>query len=354
MSEMAYKAAKAVYQGTMKKAAGIAELARAGMNSGSAADCINNLKHMLEGERYTRTLNFYATRYYLTNIRSDFGVDALRRACAALELHLDYYDSLGHGRQVKLRKLLKDQLATLPPGPSQAERKGSVVVRPTQRTGTAKTLSARWGVQAKHVLYHKDGTWYHGLKDFPGALFDADGYILFETEEEFRRCAAVRPMPSGDLWVDDGISSISGYVRKTVSDAGQDAAGSAIETEMITHGVTNPTFIPDPEGRAMIRKHVTYERSRRNRAESIRFHGTKCKACLFDFNKTYGPTHAKDYIEVHHVLAVSEQADREIDPCVDLVPLCSNCHSMAHREHGRVLSVEELLALLAGGGGGAG
>ena len=39
-----------------------------------------------------------------------------------------------------------------------------------------------------------------------------------------------------------------------------------------------------------------------------------------------------------------------VDPTIDLVPLCSNCHSMAHRQHGKILSVDELQALLRVGG----
>jgi predicted HNH restriction endonuclease len=34
---------------------------------------------------------------------------------------------------------------------------------------------------------------------------------------------------------------------------------------------------------------------------------------------------------------------------VDLAPLCSNCHSMAHRETGRILSVAELKGLIEEG-----
>ena len=73
-------------------------------------------------------------------------------------------------------------------------------------------LNKQWGVGAAHALYIHDGPWYHPLKRFPGALFDRSGYILFQTEEEFRRC------PYFSIGKDvsvpkPGISAPPGYVR---------------------------------------------------------------------------------------------------------------------------------------------
>ncbi|MFQ5751629.1 MAG: hypothetical protein ACE5HI_06480 [bacterium] len=51
-----------------------------------------------------------------------------------------------------------------------------------------RTLNKKWQVGAKHALYRKTGDWYHKLNKFPGALFDAYGYVIFETEKEFYSC----------------------------------------------------------------------------------------------------------------------------------------------------------------------
>ena len=48
------------------------------------------------------------------------------------------------------------------------------------------------------------------------------------------------------------------------------------------------------------------------------------------FAKTYGDL-GKEFIEVHHLHPVSEGV-REVNPVEDLIPLCSNCHSMIHRQ----------------------
>jgi Protein of unknown function DUF262 len=75
---------------------------------------------------------------------------------------------------------------------------------------TGKQLNEEWSVGANHALYREDGTWYHNLTSFPGALFDANGYILFENEDEYRNCESLQI--GKQLSVPDGISSIPGYV----------------------------------------------------------------------------------------------------------------------------------------------
>ena len=119
----------------------------------------------------------------------------------------------------------------------------------------------------------------------------------------------------------------------------------SLETELVTHGLPNEGFIPDEEGRRVIRQHVAYERSPRNRRKAIEIQESRCMACGFSFNDVYGSDHARDFIEVHHVRSISEVNGR-VNPETDLIPLCSNCHSMAHRERGRILSVEEIQRLL--------
>ena len=88
-----------------------------------------------------------------------------------------------------------------------------------------------------------------------------------------------------------------------------------------------------------------YERNPQNRKEAIKIHGTKCKACGFDYEKTYGPF-GKDFIEIHHInpLAVQE-SEIVINPETDLIPLCANCHRMIHHTK-PCLSLEELKELI--------
>ncbi|WP_353711477.1 HNH endonuclease [Arthrobacter sp. K5] len=74
-----------------------------------------------------------------------------------------------------------------------------------------------------------------------------------------------------------------------------------------------------------------YERSRANRAAAIAVHGTSCTVCQFNFDQSYGSL-ARGYVEVHHLIPVSSMdKPRPVDPLTELVPLCANCHRMAHR-----------------------
>jgi 5-methylcytosine-specific restriction enzyme A len=106
-----------------------------------------------------------------------------------------------------------------------------------------------------------------------------------------------------------------------------------------------PYFEGLPEG-AKLRIEVNrYERDRRNRAAALAINGYACKACDIDMNASYGEA-AVGLIEVHHVTPVSVLGpDYRINPATDLVPLCPNCHAVAHR---RVppYSVEEIRAML--------
>ena len=90
-----------------------------------------------------------------------------------------------------------------------------------------------------------------------------------------------------------------------------------------------------------------YERHPHNRDLCLRLHGYKCAVCQFDFEQTYGYIGHK-FIEVHHINPVSKLGSKvNFDPTKDLVPLCSNCHSMAHKRKDIPYSIEELKQFIA-------
>lgn len=123
---------------------------------------------------------------------------------------------------------------------------------------------------------------------------------------------------------------------------------SALLTEEETHGITDD-FVGHEEGRKKLVLHVTYERNPKNRAAAIMIHGTKCNCCGFDFNKVYGEELAKAYIEIHHIKSIT-QTSGVVNPATDLVPLCSNCHSMVHRKTGEIMPVDRLREIMMANG----
>jgi 5-methylcytosine-specific restriction protein A len=77
---------------------------------------------------------------------------------------------------------------------------------------------------------------------------------------------------------------------------------------------------------------TVYERNPANRYMCIEFYGPECWICDLDFKEFYGPL-GEGFIEVHHRTPISTLiGPTAIDPVRDLIPLCSNCHSMVHRE----------------------
>ncbi|AXT50367.1 hypothetical protein D1818_05815 [Aquimarina sp. BL5] len=92
---VAYEVAVNVYQGKLTRKEGIDKIAGNGrMNSNSAADYIHNLKRLLDGEKFTRTLNSYSMDYYLKNIHLNYGKRGISNALKALKLHITYYENL--------------------------------------------------------------------------------------------------------------------------------------------------------------------------------------------------------------------------------------------------------------------
>ena len=73
-----------------------------------------------------------------------------------------------------------------------------------------------------------------------------------------------------------------------------------------------------------------YERSRFNRALCLNFYGFRCMACATLLKEVYGEAGEK-VIHVHHLVPVSLMGSSyKLNPIKDLVPLCPNCHNVAH------------------------
>ena len=76
---------------------------------------------------------------------------------------------------------------------------------------SAKTLLVKWDIPANRAYYHHAGTFFMPLEGFPGALCDANGYVLFRTKAEFDSEQRIRVGQRTN--VRGGISTLSGYIR---------------------------------------------------------------------------------------------------------------------------------------------
>jgi 5-methylcytosine-specific restriction protein A len=135
----------------------------------------------------------------------------------------------------------------------------------------------------------------------------------------------------------------------------EEAKLRALWSELGPEQSSDPTHaVPGtyPEGAASRIEVNRYERSPDARRDCIKHRGTTCEVCGFSFGAVYGDI-GKDFIHVHHIVPVSQFGqDYRLNPVRDLVPLCANCHAMAHR--GSVStprSVAELKAIIENSSG---
>jgi 5-methylcytosine-specific restriction protein A len=117
---------------------------------------------------------------------------------------------------------------------------------------------------------------------------------------------------------------------------------SVVINEDIKSDIESEEFL---EGNIKLVEKNEYERNKKAREACLKHFGYDCKVCGFNFEKFYGEI-GKNFIEVHHIIPIASIGESyKIDPLTDLVPLCSNCHSIIHRSK-VASSVEFLRGLL--------
>jgi len=107
MIEKSYELGKAVCSGKIDMGDAIDELKTLGMDSGSARDYFINLKKMLEGKKFTRTMNTATFEYFLTCMQQDYDAKTFAKVLTSAESHVDYYDGLGNGKLRSVRNVIK-------------------------------------------------------------------------------------------------------------------------------------------------------------------------------------------------------------------------------------------------------
>lgn len=100
----AFRVAADVYQGRTTKTDGIAYLQETfKLNPTSASDYMYDFKCMMNGQVFHRAMSADAVDYFFNQIATEFGLDALKNAVKATELHIIYYEGLGRTKLPKLR-----------------------------------------------------------------------------------------------------------------------------------------------------------------------------------------------------------------------------------------------------------
>lgn len=164
-------------------------------------------------------------------------------------------------------------------------------------------------------------------------VFQVIGSYVFEADEgqilgyAHQRSACLTSMDADTLWEKAGNVVAKGQnIRWTLAACSDSKeAEHEIYKEGIRYSISSTAI----------------ERNPAAREACIEYYGAKCDVCMFDFSKAFGELGA-GYIHVHHRLELSSRVgEYSIDPVEDLIPLCPNCHAMAHRRRPAV-SLEEL------------
>jgi 5-methylcytosine-specific restriction protein A len=88
------------------------------------------------------------------------------------------------------------------------------------------------------------------------------------------------------------------------------------------------------------------ERSKDARNACIKIFGYACAVCDMNFENRYGEI-GHEFIHVHHRSSMSEKVgEYTVDPKLDLIPVCPNCHAMLHRRT-PPYSIEDMRAFMA-------
>ncbi|MBQ7504760.1 MAG: HNH endonuclease [Ruminococcus sp.] len=177
----------------------------------------------------------------------------------------------------------------------------------------------------------EDGNLYNGYYQFaPGSITFLDSPI---TKEDFAKIdtkfksfgQSYQKKPVGLLPAIFGIiNGNGGGVKPSVYDVSLPEEIEEKELGNLVEGV---------------KKHITvnaYERNKKARIACINHYRKKnngrlkCEICGFDFGEVYGDEF-KTKIHIHHLVEISSiGAEYKINPSTDLIPICPNCHYIAH------------------------
>jgi 5-methylcytosine-specific restriction protein A len=104
----AYELAKSVQLGGLTLSQASDELSKKYlMNHSSAQRYVDSIQHILSGQKYTSTINAFATDYCLSKILDEFGITSLGAALGAIRNHLQYYEKVGKSKQPKIHAIVE-------------------------------------------------------------------------------------------------------------------------------------------------------------------------------------------------------------------------------------------------------
>jgi len=217
--QAAYSISKSVYEEALAKEAGAKQLhVEHGMNLGSARDYIKAFRCLVDGEKFTRTINVQAADYYFEKILHDYGPMKLEVALQSMKRHMEYFEGASKSKVYELRKVV-----------SQYEKRLPVRCLKTYQEVLDERVSA-----ALKDSPEKRATRLKRASEFPTKITVQTEYYSRNADvivEVLMRAAGVcelceRPAPF--LRKSDKTPYLEVHHRKQLADGGKDTVANAI------------------------------------------------------------------------------------------------------------------------------
>ena len=177
----------------------------------------------------------------------------------------------------------------------------------------AKKINERFNLGANHIYFFHQGNWYHKLKRFPGILVDSEGYVRFETREEYENNPNLQH--GLRLHIRDGINSLNNYIRFTeeqlfiLNQIRENDNISPINLDNNNQAERRPRNID-----SIVRNQQLVRRVKRLRNNT-------CQICTDRLQ--IGPD--SYYSEVHHIQPLGNPHNGP-DIIENMLCVCPNCH----------------------------
>ena len=361
---VAYDISKKVYEGELKISEGVKLIVGDNrMNEGSARDYIYNYRYLMQGKKFSRTLNTDSMEYFFENLLKDYGASRLANPLFALKQHIDYYENLQKTTMFQMRAIYEkysemvnipilistiDQLiqnidtieSYLTEGNDEERLEASKLIK----QGTcfvAYTIGQEIRFAPSRFLGYDNNKLYKLSKT------DIDGR---ETNKAINKILNSKPLSIATLeqkYLDYCVGlGINPQLKGGAYAVERKFWTLNLKTDFRNNSELTGEF---PEGKIVERTHKARERNSKvvdlAKSNFKKSHGKLyCQVCKFDFEEKYGNI-GKDFIEGHHTIAVSEMhPDYKTKP-EEIAMLCPNCHRMVHKSR-PWLSMEQLSKLL--------
>jgi 5-methylcytosine-specific restriction protein A len=361
---IAYDISKKVFDGKLSVSEGTKILADDyKMNESTARDYIYNFRYLMNGKKFSRTLNADSMEYFFENFLKEYGAARLENPLIALMLHINYYERLQKITMSQMRAIHKkySEIANTPILITNLDQliqnietienyitEGS----DDEKLETSKLImrgicfvAYTVGLEIRFAPSKFLGYTNNKLNKYPKS--DTDGR---ETNKAINAILKSKPLKFDVLeqkyLAYCGLLGIKPQLEGGTFAVERKYWTLKLETDFHNNNELTGEF---PEGKLVERTHKARERNSQvidlAKSNYKKNHGKLfCQACHFDFEDKYG-IEGKDFIEGHHTIAVSDMPPGFKTKPEDFAMLCANCHRMVHRKR-PWLAIDQLSKLL--------